>query len=470
MYDLVVVGGGIAGLCAALGAPVGSRIAVIDKGEAGAGSSPLAQGGIAAAVGDEDSPEFHAADTILAGVGICDEDVVRDICAEGPAAIDWLIEMGCSFDRAPDGSIHLAREGGQSVGRSVHWRDATGAEIVRALRQAVHGRTVERIRARADALIIRDRRCIGVIADGIEFHADATLLASGGAGGLWGHTTNASGATGDGIALALEAGAQVADLEFMQFHPTALDDGNAQRVLLTEALRGDGAILVDAKGERFVEELGPRHLVAKAIIDHAPAFLDCRPIDDLVRRFPTVVAGARARGFDPLTQPLPVSPAAHYYVGGVAADSNGRTSVEALFAAGECASTGMHGANRMAGNSLLETVVVGRRVGAQVHPGARSTEVPVAAEGRGEVPVEPALARIMWSQVGPIRNAAGLARALDELAALPPGPHRELCAMIVRAALARAESRGVHIRSDFPDADPAYASRSFDRGARRVAH
>src|SRR5207248_2861353 len=276
----------------------------------------------------------------------------------------WLQELGCDFDRAPDGGLDLAREGGQSVARSVHWRDATGQEIVRALRNAVQSKHVERVNAAATGLVVVDGVCGGVFTAESVYAAGTTLVATGGAGALWGRTTNALGATADGIVLAMRSGAQVADLEFMQFHPTALDDGSpTQRILLTEALRGESAILLNERGERFVDELAARHVVTKAILEQASVTLDCRHIPELEKRFPTVVAGARARGFDPVTTPLPVSPAAHYFVGGIASDAYGRTSVDQLFAAGESAATGMHGANRMAGNSLLESVVVGRRVG-----------------------------------------------------------------------------------------------------------
>jgi L-aspartate oxidase len=465
-YDLVIVGGGVAGLCAALTLPGGSRVVVIDKGEASSGSSPLAQGGMAAAVGPDDSPELHAHDTIRAGAGICNEGVVADVCAHGPDAVAWLESLGCRFDRGPGGLIDLAREGGQSVARSVHARDATGAEIVRALREAVRGRPIERVRERAVSLTITpDGHCVGVsTAEGRSYRGRGVLLATGGAGALWGVTTNAPGAAGEGVALALGI-ADVADLEFMQFHPTALAGVSGQRVLLTEALRGDGAILIDAGSERFVDELSPRHVVAKAILDHGPAFLDCRPIARVAERFPTVAAACAAHGFDIATQPLPVSPAAHYYIGGVAVDARGCTSVPGLLAAGECASSGMHGANRLAGNSLLEAVVIGRRAGAQsaTQPALRGdasnaiTEVDIA-------PMDPAIPAVLWRGAGPIRTEETLRLADDELRNVPESPHRSLALAIVEGALNRRESRGVHIRSDFPETDPAFARRVVARG------
>jgi L-aspartate oxidase len=459
-YDIVIVGGGIAGLACALAAPEGASIAVVDKGEASSGSSPLAQGGIAAAVGPGDSPELHATDTIAAGAGLCDEAIVRDVCVEGPDVIAWLTEHGCNFDHVGDGPLDLAREGGQSVPRSVHATDATGLEIVRVLRHAARGRA-DRIQARASALLLDDGgRCVGVATDEGDIFGRGVLLATGGAGALWAATTNAPGATGDGVALALAAGATLGDLEFMQFHPTALDDGSAVRVLLTEALRGDGATLVDERGERFVDELAPRHIVAKAILEHGRAWLDCRGIERLEERFPTVVAGARSRGFDPLTQTLPVSPAAHYFIGGVAVDANGRTSIPGVRAAGECAASGMHGANRMAGNSLLETVVLGRRAAAVLDDDVATGPTTGAAPGAPLGRPDESIPRLMWDGCGPFRDEIRLRGLIDALANLEPSPHHELCGLIARSALERRESRGVHQRTDFRVTEEAFARRS----------
>ncbi len=458
-YDIVIVGGGIAGLACALSVPAGSSIAVVDKGEARAGSSPLAQGGIAAAVGAGDSPDLHASDTIAAGAGLCEEAVVRDVCAEGPGVIAWLEGLGCRFDRAEDGTLDLAREGGQSVGRSVHATDATGGEIVQALRVAAKGRAT-RLVVRATALLLDGERCAGVLTDEGPVLGRGVLLATGGAGALWAATTNAPGATGDGIALALAAGATLADLEFMQFHPTALDDGSAGRILLTEALRGAGATIVDEKGERFVDELAPRHVVARAILDHGRAYLDCRSIERLEERFPTVVAGARARGFEPLHQTLPVSPAAHYFIGGVAVDAHARTSIPGLFAAGECAASGMHGANRMAGNSLLETVVLGCRAAGMLDQGTPPSNDADPAGPLLTAP-DPSIPRLMSDGCGPIRDEIRSRGLLDALSRLPASLHHDLCSLMARAALERRESRGVHQRTDFRVTDQAFARRTI---------
>jgi len=484
--DVCIVGAGIAGLFAACRLPDGVRTVVLDKGTLGEGSSPLAQGGMAAAVGRDDSPERHLSDTVAAGAGLVDERAAEAMCREAPDRVRELEALGCEFDRNADGSLHLAREGGQSVARSVHRADASGGEIVRALRTAAAPR-VERVEAYAVRLAVVEDACVGVWALDREgetalVRAAATVLASGGAGALFAATTNPPAATGDGLALAREAGARLADLEFVQFHPTALAVAESPRPLLTEALRGAGATLVDGSGRRFMvgrhpdAELAPRHMVTAAILDVGEAFLDARGIDrdELERDFPTVVASCRARGYDPATELLPVAPAAHYLIGGVATDLDGRTSLPGLLAAGESAATGVHGANRMAGNSLAEAVVFGRRAAlaaAEVAPGPAGRgdpewdSLPAGADGPTG-PTRSDVVQAVTSGAGPIRDASSAAHALGELDrladAVPPSGGRsgfELAAMVhtgrllIRAALARRETRGVHVRSDHPYRD-----------------
>jgi L-aspartate oxidase len=485
--DVCIVGAGIAGLFAALSLPEGTRIVVLDKGTLGEGSSPLAQGGLAAAMGPDDSPERHLADTIAAGAGLVDARAAEVLCREAPDRVADLVELGVRFDRNDDGTLHLAREGGQSVARSVHTADASGGEIVRALRIAA-APLVERVEAYAVRLHMADDECRGVWALGrdgewVLVRARATLLASGGAGALFASTTNPPASTGDALALAAAAGARLADLEFVQFHPTALAVEESPRPLLTEALRGAGALLVDERGERFMvgvhpdAELAPRHVVTAAILRAGRAFLDCRAIgaEELERHFPTVVASCRARGFDPVTDLLPVAPAAHYLIGGVSTDLDGRTSIPRLFAAGECAATGVHGANRMAGNSLSEAVVFGRRCAAAIssepEPATEAGAEPVPPQDdAGSGPSRAELVDVVTAGAGPIRDAASAEAALARLDELTEasgdsqGAHTreafEAAAMVragrllIRAALARAETRGVHVRSDFPDTDP----------------
>jgi len=488
--DVCIVGAGIAGLFAAVSLPEGTRAVVLDKGTLGEGSSPLAQGGMAAAVGPSDSPERHLADTVAAGAGLVDGRAAGVLSREAPDRVRELAELGCRFDRNPDGSLHLAREGGQSVARSVHTADASGGEIVRAIRVAA-GPRVERVEAYAvDLATAPDGRCVGVWAldrdhGWVLVRAAATMLASGGAGALFASTTNPPAATGDALALAARSGARLADLEFVQFHPTALAVPESPRPLLTEALRGAGAQLVDREGHRFMvdrhpdAELAPRHVVTAAILAAGEAFLDCRSIgaEELERHFPTVVASCRARGYDPVTDLLPVAPAAHYLIGGVATDLEGRTTVPGLYAAGECAATGVHGANRMAGNSLSEAVVFGRRAALAI----AGTRAPPAADPEWEAPaggaspaaevdlgaLHRAVADAVTAGAGPVRSAAEGTRATARLRALleqSAGNGRvavEARAMVhagillVRAAVARPESRGVHVRSDHPSADPA---------------
>jgi L-aspartate oxidase len=380
--DAVIVGGGLAGLWAALHLPDDWDVLVVDKGSGpDLGSSPWAQGGMAVAVGRPDSPELHANDTLRAGKGLCSLEAVMVLVDEAPQALTELERLGCRFDRDADGKFDLNHEGGQSVARSVHAADATGREIMRVVVQEAR-RRVRRFVGTATRLLVADGRCAGVRVrtqhGDVDILARGTLLAVGGCGALYDATTNPTTATGDGLALAWDAGAEVSDCEFVQFHPTALRaargptalaDGGLRRILLTEALRGEGAIVVDRDGKRFLfeshpdGELAPRDVVARAIARTGEVYLDARPIGaNRVRaRFPNITAAVAEAGYDLANDLIPIAPAAHYFLGGVTTDTYARTTLAALYAAGECAATHVHGANRMAGNSLSEAVVFGRR-------------------------------------------------------------------------------------------------------------
>ncbi len=503
--DVLVVGAGIAGLYASITLPEGLDVVVLDKGRAGqSGSSPWAQGGMAVALGPDDSPAAHAADTLVAGDGLCDPVAVDVLTREAPARVAHLLQLGTRFDTVEGGDptdpadLHMAREGAQSHARSVHAADATGAEMVRALRRAA-GPRVARLEGHAVALAQSDGRVTGVHVlthDGelVQVAARAVLLATGGCGGLYAATTNQDHATGDGVALALRAGAAVRDAEFVQFHPTGMATAGAWRFLLTEALRGAGAVLVDADGERFMPalhedaELAPRHVVAKAILaQEGGAFLDATGLDrhTLETEFPTVLAGAREHGYDLATEPVPVTPAAHYMVGGIRTDLAGRSSLPGLWAAGEVASTGVHGANRMAGNSLAEALVFGRRAALSMAadlPGHGPTDdaPELAATVTADTDeVRMRLRTTMWELAGPIRTADGLREALDALTAIADelGPaardraQLELHSAVVvgraiaAGALLRTETRGGHVRDDAPLADPAWAGVHTERTA-----
>jgi L-aspartate oxidase len=480
--DAVIVGGGLAGLWAALHLPAEWEILVVDKGRGpDLGSSPWAQGGMAVAVGPDDAPARHAADTYKAGAGACREEAVEALVDEAREALDELVLLGCNFDRAPDGSFDLNREGGQSVARSVHAADATGREIMRVVVAEAQKRA-RRIVGSATRILTHDGRCAGVRVSTDQGDVDvvgrATLLAVGGCGALFEQTTNPETATGDGIALAYEAGAEVSDCEFVQFHPTALGAGGLRRVLLTEALRGDGAIVVDRSGKRFLldihpdGELAPRDVVARAIAEAGEAFLDARPIgaDHLRERFPNVTAAVAEAGFDLTAGPVPIAPAAHYFLGGASTDIWGRTTIPGLFAAGECAATGVHGANRMAGNSLTEAVVFGRRAATTMTDEAEPTPVPVVDDEEPEIRV---LRPDAWQRVreamthgaGLLRDEASLERAceaLGEIAATASGSLRAAAvagSLVCRSAQQRDESRGVHFRTDRPDPSEAWAGR-----------
>ena len=446
--DLAVVGGGIAGLYAALCVGDEADVLLLLKGPLRSSASYLAQGGVAAATGHDDSPELHAEDTMRAGRGLCRESAVRALVGEAPARVADLRDLGVPFDPEP------GLEGGHSRRRVLHVAGAaTGKEILRVLVDRVlehprirvsEGETVRAISAAGG-------RCAGVVTDRRSVEARATLVATGGAASLWQRTTNPPGATGEGMAMAFRAGARLADLEFMQFHPTVLAENG---LLLSEALRGEGALLVDADGRRFTDELAPRDVVARAVGERGTALLDLRRIDR--GRFPALMNALEREGFDPALEPIPVSPAAHYTMGGIVTDLDGRTDVAGLYAAGECACTGVHGANRLASNSLLECLVFGRRaaLAALSDVPDRHVQVPdpgSLTEADPDV-VTPELRAAMWEDAGLVRDAAGLRR-------LTESPHL-LARLIARSALAREESRGGHFRADFPFEEERFAAHS----------
>jgi L-aspartate oxidase len=491
--DVVVIGSGIAALMAAHHASH-RDVLLLCKSEFGAGgASPYAQGGIAAAVGSGDSPMIHARDTMEAGAGLCSEEVVRAVTREGPEIVDELLELGARFDRSPDGRLDLGREGAHDRPRVVHARgDASGAEVVRALRSVVEQEERVTIHERQIVLelVVHRGRVVGVICAGPDgqlalIAANAVVLASGGIGRLYSATTNPNDTTGDGLAMAARAGASLAGLEFVQFHPTALDVSADTNPLLTEALRGEGALLVNGAGQRIMEgvhpqlELAPRDIVARAIWNQLQigqrVLLDATHLGDgLGDRFPSVLELCLANDLDPRRCPMPVTPAAHYHMGGVVVGLDGRTTLRGLWACGEVSWTGLHGANRLASNSLLEALVYGRRVGRAVAHESRDHDaldraMRVVSGSPPRVAAEPwrspddrvvsELRQVMWRDVGLVRSAAGLRRAqldLDRLERAAAPGLGEVANMLVvgrlvtNAAALRTESRGAHFRRDFP--------------------
>ncbi|ORV96742.1 L-aspartate oxidase [Mycobacterium kyorinense] len=491
--DVVVIGTGVAGLAAALAVHrAGRRVVVLSKADRrpGVTATHYAQGGIAVVLPDtDDSVDAHVADTLAAGAGLCDPDAVASIVADGYRAVSELVGDGARFDESQPGRWALTREGGHSRRRIVHaGGDATGAEVQRVLDQAAAALD---IRTNHAALrVLHDGVAVtGVLASNAEglgiVHAPSVILATGGLGHLYSATTNPDGSTGDGIALALWAGVAVSDIEFIQFHPTMLFDGRAggRRPLVTEALRGEGAVLLDAQGHSITNgvhpmgDLAPRDVVAAAIdarlrLTGDPCvYLDARGVTDLATRFPTVTAACRAAGIDPVRQPIPVVPGAHYSCGGVVTDVEGQTELPGLYAAGEVARTGMHGANRLASNSLLEGLVVGGRAGKAAAAHAAAAGQPYAT--LPDVLPSTALARndlqlLMSRDASVVRDADGLRRLTETLSTAPVrnvGRRADLedvaltmtARAVAAAALAREESRGCHHRTEYPDADPAQA-------------
>jgi len=481
--DFLIIGSGIAALRAAAALDGAGDVLILTKAGPRAGNTGYAQGGIAAAVGPDDSPARHLADTLAAGDGLCDERAVRVLVEDGPRYVRELIAWGADFDRGADGAPELALEAAHSVRRVLHARDATGREIGRTLwdRVAAIINVRTHAHARATQLIVEDGRCAGVryvdAEGGGTVRARCTLLATGGAGQVYSETTNPPVATGDGVAMAYRAGAGVADLEFVQFHPTALKMEGQPRFLLSEALRGEGARLVNDAGERFMTrydpagDLAPRDRVARGIAREEQrtggrVYLTLRDLDPqfVHRRFPLISDACRRAGLDLAIDRIPVGPAAHYVMGGVVTDVNGRTTLSGLFAAGEVACTGVHGANRLASNSLLEGLVFGARAGAAMRtaPEAAIEEAavqefePRSTTFYGERPGSPIgvaeAQRIMWEQAGLFRDGDGLMAAFAALGPAQPdeATTHTVARVIVLSALAREESRGGHFRLDYP--------------------
>ncbi|HWM55218.1 MAG TPA: FAD-binding protein [Solirubrobacterales bacterium] len=450
-----MIGGGAAGLWTALRtAERGGSACLVSRTPLAQSASFWAQGGLAAALEAGDSSAGHAADTIAAGRGLCRPSAVEVLVAEAPGAIQALRERGVVFDLDEDGELALGLEGGHTRRRIVHSGGSqTGHEITSKLAAmvAAEPRIEVRERTSATALWSDGERCHGLLTEGDPIAAAATVLATGGAAALWRRTTNPWGAIGAGPTMASAAGADLADLELCQFHPTALalPGTRFDGLLITEAVRGEGALLLDAGGRRFTDELAPRDAVTAAILDRMAADggesvqLDLREIEPA--RFPNVFASLEEAGLDPRERPVPVSPAAHYTMGGVAVDLDGRSSLAGLYAVGECACTGLHGANRLASNSLSECFVFGERAAAAALGEDRPTAAPPAPKWRFQPPTE-ATRDAVWRLAGPQRRGEQLEELLGE-----PYP---LAAAIARCALERHESRGGHLRADFPHLDP----------------
>lgn len=501
--DVLIIGTGIAGLSCALAAAPTSHVVLITKDTIAENNTAYAQGGVAAALGPEDSPELHASDTLAAGAGLSDAVTVARLVNEGPERIRELLSLGARFDEA-DGSLALGQEAAHSSRRIAHaGGDATGREIHRTLSRAVRLQVGIALRERTLLvdLLVAGGHAIGALLLHLDTDqlsvvlARQTVLASGGIGALYARTTNPLVATGDGVAAAYRAGARVADMEFVQFHPTALAAPENPLFLISEAVRGEGAILRDDEGIAFMSEyhpqaeLAPRDVVARAIYDRCQrgrlqhVYLDCSPIggEAFEQRFPTILRTCLARGVDPRREPIPVTPAAHYHMGGVRVDPDSLTSLPGLWAAGECSCTGVHGANRLASNSLLEGLVFGSLSGvsAAKHSHSETQERLREAHPPHPEPVRPStppeeidqaildLRELMWSKVGIVRSREGLEEALGKIESqvlrhCRPSVTRKAVELVnmltigwlvARGALRREESRGAHYREDFPERD-----------------
>lgn len=495
--DFLIIGAGVAGLRAAVELAHAGTVLVLAKGEPKESNTEYAQGGIAAAVSQDDEVGLHEADTILAGDGLCNRDAVRVLVEEGPRAIEELVAWGAEFDREGD-KLLFAREGAHSRSRVLHAHgDSTGREILRALWQKASSFPTVRVLSftAITELLARDGTVCGAMAyDGwsgepIFISAKAVLLATGGLGRVYQATTNPDVATGDGVALAWRAGAEIADIEFIQFHPTALHIPGYPCFLLSEALRGEGAFLRNASGERFMSryhemgELAPRDVVSRSMIEEMErtgvqrVFLDLThlPAAQIRARFPRIVETCLRLGVDLTREPAPVHPAAHYSMGGVWTDLDGRTTLANLYAAGEVACTGVHGANRLASNSLLEGVVFGARAGRAMREHAADLRLEPETPQTARFPLieEPELRSLAWRRMGIVRNEEGLREAIGILSGLQRTPRQaatrvqyevrnmaDVALLIARCALARRESRGGHKRTDYPDKSPAFQKHS----------
>lgn len=493
----IVVGSGVAGLHTAWRAAASGEVLLLTKRSLFDSATSYAQGGIAAALGAGDSPELHRQDTLAAGAALCDAEAVQVLVEEGPARVRELQTAGAAFDLDPSGKLELGREAAHSRRRIVHAHgDQTGAEVARTLAKKVtESEGVQVLEtARVLDLIVRDGECVGVRASvagkPVEILADATVLATGGCGQVYTYTTNPVVATGDGYAIAHRAGARLSDMEFVQFHPTALDTRENPLSLISEAVRGEGAALVNDAGERFMREkhgqgeLAPRDIVAREIFRQQqrghPVFLDATKLGaSFEQRFPGIFAICRARGIDPRREPIPVTPAAHYMMGGIVTDLAGRSSLPRMYACGEVSRTGVHGANRLASNSLLEGLVFAERVARDMVRIPRRRGVPrkekwtvpqLLDRGAAQVAADE-IRVVMWEHAGIARTAKGLRNCLLRLdliherlpvGATEEGNMVETARLIAGAALMRKESRGGHFRSDYPKATRRWKGRHIE--------